>query len=143
MVCPPASAALATEYKAGVSVVSCAWPREEDEIMGSHLNIRMPFPLPRAHTSHMNEHEATVMHPGLIINTAGFPKQSLRSRCVMVSAELSLARGRLRSGEPAVSAETCHICWHAGGLCSVVRSVGVQSGAVKLCRRLLRAQSSG
>lgn len=82
--------------------------------MGSRLNIKMPFSLLAVHTSHMNEHEATVIHPGLIINTDSFPKQILRSHCVRVSVELSLARGRLPSGEPTVSAEICHFHWHVG-----------------------------
>lgn len=73
--CPPASTALGMEYKAGVNVVSCAWPHKEDEIVGSYLNIKIPFSLPGVHASHMNEHEATVIHPGLIINTGSFPKQ--------------------------------------------------------------------
>lgn len=105
---------LGMKYKAGVNVVSCAWPREDDEIMGSYLNIKTPFSLPRVHTSHMNEHEATVIHLGLIINTDSFPKQILRLHCVRVSAELSLAHGRLLSGESTVFAEICHFHWHAG-----------------------------
>lgn len=81
--------------------------------MGSYLNIKMLFSLPGVHTSHMNEHEATVVHPGLIINTGSFPKQILRSHCVRVSAELSLARGRLPPGESSVSTEICrfHVRW--------------------------------
>lgn len=112
--CPPASAAVGMEYKTGVNVVSCAWPHKEDEIMSSYLNIKMPFSLWGVHTFHMNEHEATVMHPGLIINTDSFPKQILRLHCVTVSAELSLARGRLPSGESTMFAEICHFHWHIG-----------------------------
>ena len=114
VLCPAASAALGMEYKAGVNMVSCAWPHKEDEIAGSYLNIKMPFSLLGVHISHMNEHEATVIHPGLIINTDSFPKQILRSHCVRVSAELSLARGSLPSGESTMSAETCHLHWHVG-----------------------------
>lgn len=94
------------EYKAGVNVVSCAWPCKEDEIMGSYLNIKMPFSLVGVYRSCMNEHEATVIHPGLIINTDSFPKQILRSHCIRVSAELSLAHGRLLFRESTTSASS-------------------------------------
>lgn len=40
--------------------------------MGFYLNIKMLFSLPRVHTFHMNEHEATVLHPGLMINSDSF-----------------------------------------------------------------------
>lgn len=90
------------------------WPRKEDEIMGFYLNIKMLFSLPRVHTFHMNEHEATVLHPGLMINSDSFPKQIFRLHCIKVSAELSRARGRLPSGESNVSAEICHFHWHVG-----------------------------
>lgn len=117
------------EYEAGVNMVSCAWPRKEHEITASHLNIKMPFSLLAVHPSHMNEYEATVIHPGLIINTDSFPKQILRSRCVRVSAELSLARRRLPSGEPTVSGEICHFHWHVGcAMASVVWCTPLEFG---------------
>lgn len=112
-VCPPGAAALGMEHRAA-DTVSCAQPCKEGEMTCLLLNIKMPFSLSAAYTYHMNEHEATVIHTGLIINTDSFPKQMLRSRCIRVSSEPSLARGELLSGEPEVCTE---ICWH--GLCVV------------------------